>query len=76
MPNPTHHQTNKSQFADVDSQWAESKNIDLAVEFLQIKHGKVVCEMENKIKSRENQSHNILQVQNYNKGRTSSVFIW
>ena len=34
MPNPTHHQTNKSQFADDDGQWAVSKNIDLAVEYL------------------------------------------
>ena len=31
MPNPTHHQTNKSQFADDAGQWAVSKNIDLAV---------------------------------------------
>ena len=35
MPNPTHHQTNKSQFADDAGQWAESKNIDLAAEYLQ-----------------------------------------
>ena len=35
MPNPTHHQTNKSQFADDAGQWAMSKNIDLAVEYLQ-----------------------------------------
>ena len=35
MPNPTHHQTNKSQFVDDASQWATSKNIDLAVEYLQ-----------------------------------------
>ena len=35
MPNPTHHQTNKSQFADVAGQWAVSKNIDLAAEHLQ-----------------------------------------
>ena len=35
MPNPTHHQTNKSQFADDTVQWAVSKNIDLAVEYLQ-----------------------------------------
>ena len=35
MPNPTHHQTNKSQFADDTGQWAVSKNIDLAVEYLQ-----------------------------------------
>ena len=35
MPNPSHHQTNKSQFADDASQWAVSKNIDLAAEYLQ-----------------------------------------
>ena len=35
MPNPTHHQTNKSQFADDAGQWAVSKNIDLATEYLQ-----------------------------------------
>ena len=35
MPNPTHHQTNKSQFADDTGQWAVSKNIYLAVEYLQ-----------------------------------------
>ena len=31
MSNPTHHQTNKSQFAE----WAVSKNIDSAAEYLQ-----------------------------------------
>ena len=35
MPNPTHHQTNKSQFADDTGQWTVSKNIDLAAEYLQ-----------------------------------------
>ena len=35
MPNPTHHQTNKSQFVDDAVQWAVSKNIDLAAEYLQ-----------------------------------------
>ena len=35
MPNPSHHQTNKSQFADDAGQWAMSKNIDLAAEYLQ-----------------------------------------
>ena len=35
MPNPTHYQTNKSQFTDDAGQWAVSKNIDLAVEYLQ-----------------------------------------
>ena len=36
MPNPTHHQNNKSQFADDAVQWAVSKNIDLAAEYLQM----------------------------------------
>ena len=35
MPNPTHHQTNKSQFTDDASQWAVSKSIDSAAEYLQ-----------------------------------------
>ena len=35
MPNPSHHQTEKSQFADDAGQWAVSKNIDLAAEYLQ-----------------------------------------
>ena len=35
MPNPSHHQTNKSQFADDAGQWTVSKHIDLAVEYLQ-----------------------------------------
>ena len=35
MPNPSHHQTNKSQFADDAGQWAMSKNIDLSAEYLQ-----------------------------------------
>ena len=35
MPNPTHHQTNKSQFAVDAGQWAVSKNVDLATEYLQ-----------------------------------------
>ena len=35
MPNPSHHQTNKSQFADDADQWAVSKSIDLAAEYLQ-----------------------------------------
>ena len=35
MPNPSHHQTNKSQFADDAGQWAMSKNINLVAEYLQ-----------------------------------------
>ena len=37
IPNPSHHQTNKSKslFADDANQWAVSKNIELAAEYLQ-----------------------------------------
>ena len=36
MPNPSHHQTNKSQkFPDDAGQWAVSETIDLAAEYLQ-----------------------------------------
>ena len=35
MPNPSHHQTNKSQFTDDAGQWAVNKNIDLAAEYLE-----------------------------------------
>ena len=35
MPNLSHHQTNKSEFADDASQWALSKNFDLSAEYLQ-----------------------------------------
>ena len=42
MPNPSHHQTNNSQFADDARQWAVSKNIDLAA-----------CQMENKTQGEE-----------------------
>ena len=35
MPNPSHHQTKKSQFEDDAGQWAMSKIIDLAVKHLQ-----------------------------------------
>ena len=34
-PNPSHHQTNKSQFTDDTGQWAVSNNTDLAAEYLQ-----------------------------------------
>ena len=35
MPNPSHQQTNKSQFADDAGQWAMSKYINLAADYLQ-----------------------------------------
>ena len=47
MPNASHHQTNKSQFADDAIQCSVSKNIDLAVEYLQSDLDKL-----------ENKSHN------------------
>ena len=53
MPNPSHNQTDKSQFADDAGQWAVSKNIDLAAEYLKKgprETGKVVCQMENTVK--------------------------
>ena len=42
IPNPSHHQTNKTQFADDAGKWALRKNIDLAVEYLQKDAGKLV----------------------------------
>ena len=78
MPNPTHHQTKKSQFADDASQWAVSKNIDLAVEYLQRDLDKLArwC-VKWKIKlNPEKTSHNIPQVPICNKGRTCFIFIW
>ena len=35
LPNPSHHQTNKSQFADDADQWTVSKYNELAAEYLQ-----------------------------------------
>ena len=35
MQNPSHHQTNKSQFADDTGRWVIRKNTDLAAEYLQ-----------------------------------------
>ena len=35
MPNPTYHQTNKSQFADDAGHWAVSETIDSTAEYLQ-----------------------------------------
>ena len=82
MPNPSH-QTDKSQFADDASQWAVSKNIDLAAEYLQrdleklakwCAKWRIKLNLE-KTKSRENKSHNILQVPICDKGRTYFIFI-
>ena len=43
MPNPSHYQTNNSQFADDASQWAVSKNINLAAEYLLRDLDKLAC---------------------------------
>ena len=79
MPNPTHHQTNKSQFADDAGQWAVSKNIDLAAEYLQRDLDKLArwcAKWRIKLNpEKKNQSHNILRVPNCNKSRTCFVFI-
>ena len=79
MPNPSHHQTNKPQFADDTGQWAVNKNIDLAAKYLQRDLDKLArwcakCSIKlNKTKSRKR--NNILQVPNCNKGRTCFIFI-
>ena len=67
MPNPSHHQTNKSQFVDDAGQRAVSKNIYLAVGYLQGDLDKLArwcAKWRIKLKSRENRNHNILQVPN------------
>ena len=56
MPNPSHHQTNKSKLEDDDGQWAVSKNINLAAEYLQSdldKLAKCCTKWRNKTKSRK-----------------------
>ena len=77
MPNPRHHQTNKSQFSDDDDQWAVTKNIDLAAEYLQRDLDKLArwCAKWRIKLNPEKTSHNILQVPNCNKGRTCFIFI-
>ena len=61
MPNPSHHQTNKSQFADEAGQWAVSKNIDLAAEYLQRDLDKLARSCAKwKITQNPEKSHNIL----------------
>ena len=78
MLNPSHHQTDKSQFADDAGQWAVSKNIDLAAEYLQkdlYKLARWCAKWRIKLNPENNKSHNILQVPNYNKDRTCFIFI-
>ena len=76
MPNPSFHQTDKSQFADDASQWAVSNNIDLAAEYLQRDLDKLArwcAKWRIKLHPEKNQSYNILQVPNC---RTCFIFIW
>ena len=78
ISNPTHHQTNESQFADDAGQWTVSKNIELAAEYLQMDLDKLArwcAKWRIKLNPEKNQSHNILEVPNCNKGRTCFVFI-
>ena len=51
LPKPHHRQNSKFQFADDTALWAASKNVQFAAKLLQRKLAKVVCQMENKIKS-------------------------
>ena len=73
MPNPSNHQTNKSQFEDDAGQWAVSINIDLAAEYLPRDLDKLArwC-----VKWRIKLNLEILQVPNCNQGRTCFIFIW
>ena len=78
MPNPTHHQTNKSQLADDAGQWVVNTNIDLAVEYLQRDPDKLArwcAKWGIKLNPEKNKSHNILQVPICNKGRTCFTFV-
>ena len=78
MPNPSHHQTDKSQFADDTGQWAVSKNIDLAVEYLQRDLDKLArwC-AKWRIKLNPEKTNIIIfsKVSICNKGRTCFIFI-
>ena len=60
MPNPSQHQTNKSKFTDDTGKWAVSKNIDLAVEYLQRNLDKLARWCAKWRIKPENQSHYIL----------------
>ena len=77
MPNPSHHHTNKSQFADDADQWAVSKNIDLAAEYLQRDLDKLArwCAKWRIKLNPEKTSHNNLQVPNSNKGITCFISV-
>ena len=79
MPNPCHHRTNKSQFADDAGQWAVSKSVDLAVEYLQRDLDKLArwcAKWRIKLNPEKTKGHNILQVPNCNKGKACFIFIW
>ena len=66
MPNPSHHQTNKSQFEDNAGQWAVSKNVDLAAEYLQRDLDKLArwcAKWRIKLNPEKKQSYNISKSQ-------------
>ena len=78
MPNPTHHQTNKSQFADDAGQWAVSKNIDLAAEYLQRDLDKLARWFAKwRIKLNPDKTKVIIffKSHNFNKSRTCFIFV-
>ena len=77
MPNPSHHQTDKSQFADDAGQLAVSKDIDLAAEYLQRDLDKLArwCAKWRIKLNPEKTKVNILHVPICNKGRTCFIFI-
>ena len=79
IPNPSHHQTSKSQFADDTGQWAMSKSIDLAAKYLQKDLDNMArwcakCRIE--LNPEKNKVINILQVYKCNQGRACFIFMW
>ena len=78
MPNPSHHQTNKSQFADDASQWALSKNIDLAAKYLQWDLDKLTrwcAKWRIKLNPEKTKVIIFSKVPICNKGRTCFIFV-
>ena len=79
MPNPNHHQTNRSQFTDDAGQWAVSKNIDLAAEYLQRDLDKLArwcAKWRIKLNPAKTEVKIFIQLPNCNKGRTCFISIW
>ena len=78
-PNPSHHQTNKSQFADYAGQWPVSKNIYLAAGYLHRDLDKLArwcAKWRTKLNPGKTKVIIFSQVPNCNKGRTCFIFIW